>query len=393
MAVTAEDFQALKQKFETEITALKNHEHDMADRLNDVHNESIAAHCPKVKLKQLEATVFSGKVSEDADWWLERLDTYFTINGITTNATKCQTFKLLLEGPAVIWWKSLPDDVTGDINKVRRAFKIRFDSLANTLQLTQALEGRKLDPTESVDVYLTEMQLLCARAKLTESEIFRCIMRNLYPQLKAHVYACMPRTLTDLIEAVKVAETIMDVTRGDLKAASSSRSMIRAVQAAETTQERGYDPSDRSRWETPARYNGQSGFMTDSVAPNKRNWNQPRRSASSTRDMRDVECFYCRKRGHMRSDCRKRQYDEKKSQSQAGPNNNTQDWRVQRPTQDFPREPPRGSNITPPEWEAMRANPSSQARGPAKTTRAPPMTTQEAAASGERKWNTWRTTH
>lgn len=37
---------------------------------------------------------------------------------------------------------------------------------------------------------------------------------------------------------------------------------------------------------------------------------KPHRSQNDLRDMRQVECFYCQKKGHMKRDCRKRMQDE-----------------------------------------------------------------------------------
>lgn len=38
---------------------------------------------------------------------------------------------------------------------------------------------------------------------------------------------------------------------------------------------------------------------------------RPPRSQSDQRDLRQIECFYCQKKGHMKKDCRKRLQDER----------------------------------------------------------------------------------
>jgi len=99
--------------------------------------------------------------TEKTEQWLEYFHTYAAFRQVTGPA-RLQLFRLLLVDQAAEWWRSLPDDVVRDFDRLVDAFRRRY-YLADVKPWKKAttIWQRDQKADESVAAYITAVQNLC----------------------------------------------------------------------------------------------------------------------------------------------------------------------------------------------------------------------------------------
>jgi len=134
---------------------------DDDDDVFDVDNNTEMA-----EERTLMPNLFTGKVEDDADEWIRHLDRY---NAYRANSEKksLALSKVLMNGPAAVWLKSLPNAATDMLAHLKEAFKQRFQS-PQVLKFKSAKKifSRRQGPMESVDEFYTGIRKLAVRLML-----------------------------------------------------------------------------------------------------------------------------------------------------------------------------------------------------------------------------------
>ena len=123
-------------------------------------------------------------------------------------------FALLLRGPANTWFNTVHDSDKVDFDTLSQQFLAKY-APAPITQWRRASEmwSRDQRPDETVEEYGADMMSKAKDVHAAEEMARFAIMRGLRPQLKAYVMQQNPQTVTDLLDAAKVAEATIDTSQ------------------------------------------------------------------------------------------------------------------------------------------------------------------------------------
>ncbi|CAC5414150.1 unnamed protein product [Mytilus coruscus] len=110
---------------------------------------------------------FAGLPTEDANLWLDKFDAWIAFHGWNKENEKiASAMRLKLEGGALSWFNGLPNSVKRNSDQLFTKFKELFSGLHPTWMLEQHLYERCMLPSESLEVYISDIEkgvAVCAK--------------------------------------------------------------------------------------------------------------------------------------------------------------------------------------------------------------------------------------
>ncbi|HSN24072.1 MAG TPA: hypothetical protein VLS45_07885, partial [Methylomicrobium sp.] len=150
---------------------------------------------------------FKGLPSEDAERWLRRFSYYVDYRKLSDDEA-LQLFKLLLSDTAADWLESLDDADKRSIRSIMKCFISRFET-SEVYRWKQASEifTRQQGPTETVDIFITDVLNLAKRVPIDDQKIIRfALLKGFKPAIRQHVLQSSADTLDATIKAARIAE-------------------------------------------------------------------------------------------------------------------------------------------------------------------------------------------
>ena len=143
---------------------------DMDAALKDIQTQldmmsfSDKAHIPKIDF-------FHGFANEDAKLWWQRFQQVATFNK-WDGPKMGDAFLLYLRGPAETWAnQDAIKDILGKTEELKTAFLTKFQHQATTFLLQTQFVERRMQPTETVEQFLTALQDIAQKLGKEEKEV------------------------------------------------------------------------------------------------------------------------------------------------------------------------------------------------------------------------------
>jgi len=194
--------------------------------------------------------------TERTDRWLEYFEKYTSFRGIDDDA-KLNLLKLLLTGQAAEWVRSLPIDVTTDIQRLITEFRRRFSLTdINRWQKATSMWTREQGASESVDAYITDIINMARVVPVTDKELIRfAIVKGLKPAIKMHVLQSGATTIDDVTKTARVSEAaqIASKTDTDVSALASQVADLIQMMKANASTVAAVENQSKTRPTSPAR--------------------------------------------------------------------------------------------------------------------------------------------
>ena len=220
---------------------------------------------------------FSGLSYEDVTDFIERFERYSKFYG-WTNAKKLSAIALLLEGPALAWFHTVPDETRNDYNSVITALRQRFASPNEQFLQRQELNERKQGNGESLTSYTEDIIRRCSRLGLNDTNRMNCFISGLNDDLKSHVILNRPTTfeeaesLTRLKDAVsKSTKCIKAESHGSTKLINQIQDLLNEKKPVEKQTEAASSNDHRRERQRIAELEGQVQLLMSTI-------NQPKES-------------------------------------------------------------------------------------------------------------------
>ena len=153
--------------------------------------------------------LFTGGSNSDADEWLRKFNNYRAYKAYD-DAKSLGLFKALLDGGAGIWLESQPNEVTGDLTRLKQAFEERYKSPEllryKNASFAREIFARKQLPDENVEDYIGIMRKLGKAIDADDKIVIYAILKGLKDHLATYTTRQKPTTLDALLEAARTAE-------------------------------------------------------------------------------------------------------------------------------------------------------------------------------------------
>ena len=133
----------------------------------------------------LKPLPFSGFQREDSTLWLSKFQSFCDFNGWEDKRCR-DAFRLLLNGPAEVWYNGLTVAERDGWETVKTKFTDRF-SAKNNWVLEQELVDRKQMQDETVESYVIDMQRRFQQLTKNKEERLSVFVRNLHTDIRAFV--------------------------------------------------------------------------------------------------------------------------------------------------------------------------------------------------------------
>lgn len=243
------------------------------DRLQTLNNKQTS--------RNLLPEPFYGYSTEDPRKFLDKFVTYAGLQAIP-DRQKVQTFRLLLHGPADVWYSTLDDAVKNDWAQFRQNFENHFGGQNVQYLLEQKLVERRQQPNELTEQYVHDIMQLAQRLRKGDNEIKQILLRGLRSDIKAFVIGQNPQTLADTLQKIKLGDTVSTINPASVSANCHSLGEKNMAEQLEKSQ---------STMASLAEEVKQVSQKMDKMNVGKS----------------EVECFYCHKQGHLYKDCKARE--------------------------------------------------------------------------------------
>ena len=150
---------------------------------------------------------FSGSETENPKEWLKKFETYTEFQG-WKDEKKYAAFKLMLDGVAELWFKSLDEESKADFATASALLRTRFERKTPTWVEVEGLFSQKQGPGESVDDYIKKLRIISAELNLQPETYMTIFIRGLQSQIQETVANHNPKTPEEAEEWAKVSEKI-----------------------------------------------------------------------------------------------------------------------------------------------------------------------------------------
>ncbi|CAC5391269.1 unnamed protein product [Mytilus coruscus] len=153
---------------------------------------------------------FAGLPTEDANLWLDKFDAWIAFHGWNKENEKiASTMRLKLEGGALSWFNGLPNSVKRNSDQLFTKFKDHFSGLHPTWMLEQHLYERCMLPSESLEVYISDIEKRCSRLCKTDRETTTAFIRGLPGSLRVFVIQRDPKYFKNAVQSARLAQESM----------------------------------------------------------------------------------------------------------------------------------------------------------------------------------------
>lgn len=290
--------------------------------------------------------IFSGKRGEDGkEWWAE-FKTFTEFRGLS-EPQSLKLFQLLQNAYSKAWFNNLSAEEKDTFEHLQEAFKNEFEvasvddwkARAETLKRTQ-------HPGESPLEFAKELIKNAAKHKIDNDTTMAILIQGLQKEVKTFVAQRNPKNLDEALEAIKIADSVLEVSTPEeqaiaekldkitqqLKALThSQQGAVAAVQAPKSytrrtdnynntrppfqtfrsqQQDRARSPfrgtgNNRVGLRTPQSPGRRCGRCGKSHTTSSFSSDSPNAVSSQCRAM-NSNCLRCQKPGHFRVMCRSR---------------------------------------------------------------------------------------
>ncbi len=139
---------------------------------------------------------FSGLPNEDVNEWVikfDRLSKFYN----WSNAKKLGALPLLLSGPALAWYQTLPAETSNDFSALIEQLKNRFGAQNLEFIFRQELYSRKQGPNEPLSMYTEDIIRRCQRLSLSDNDMMNVFINGLADNIKNHVILNQPKSFAE----------------------------------------------------------------------------------------------------------------------------------------------------------------------------------------------------
>ena len=143
---------------------------------------------------------------ENAERWLQTFELYANFKNLL-EIEKLGLFKLMMTEQASDWLTALPEVTTVSFSALVSAFKKRYDlSEAAKWKAEKDIWGRVQGKTESVDDYVTSMQLMANKVSMPAGTLKKAIIQGLQPELRLFVLNANAKDIQELLTVARTCE-------------------------------------------------------------------------------------------------------------------------------------------------------------------------------------------
>ena len=267
---------------------------------------------------------FKGETDTDElDLWLKELNrhcTYYEIGGsLDTDAKKLAYATSHLVGGAEAWWETQKARILTYQDFVT-AISMRFRSTVDADKAAEEIYDGRQKEGQSVTAFSDRfIQLLTRTPNMHEEDRIRHFRRGLVPHLQQKVKEFQLKTLNEVVElAIRMEATFakrpkIDTSRAGLNMMEHTDEQVQQIQAL-LNQMKGWNPK------------GPGIYTFGNTKPGARCWRcGDNNHTTETCNHTDNVCYYCKKPGHIKADCRswkaKQSRDKPASSSKEGAKN------------------------------------------------------------------------
>ena len=156
---------------------------------------------------------FSGKSSQDPSDWIRHFVLYCTFKGYTPNRQKA-LFKVLLTEGAADWLEGQNFADDADFDTIKQAFELRYKS-PSVLRYKSAKEvfTKRQALSQNVDDYITDMVKAGKAIQMSDQMLQFAVLNGLRPELATYVTQREPENMADLLQAARIAELTLPVSK------------------------------------------------------------------------------------------------------------------------------------------------------------------------------------
>ena len=163
---------------------------------------------------KLDLPSFQGRSDEDAQAWLDKVDTYFLLFPLLSGFQRMILAATRLEGAAAVFWTdfrlqptfaNLELDVDA-YSKFQTAFKARFLPHGWEQHLYDQFAATQHRTT--VEQFAARLQHIAAQLKLGDRELRQKFISSLRPYFQERVRCQVPTTFTEAVQVAKALEVL-----------------------------------------------------------------------------------------------------------------------------------------------------------------------------------------
>ena len=150
---------------------------------------------------------FSGYQTEDVNEWIAKFNRLARFYG-WSNAKKLGALPLLLNGPALAWFQTLPSETTGNFESLTEALTNRYGSQDLQFVIRQELYARKQYENEPLVTYTEDIIKKCQRLNLADIEMMNIFVNGLRADIKNHVLLNQPKTFAEAENLARLRDSV-----------------------------------------------------------------------------------------------------------------------------------------------------------------------------------------
>ncbi len=170
----------------------------------DDSDNSFYSNKPYIGVGNLKPSSFTGDVSEDPELWLEKFEAWRQLSRLSDSDTP-HVFRLMLDGRAVQWYKSLTEGDRKSRKTLYEKFLTHFKSAQQPWIWEKKLFERVMGEGENLENYITDIEQKCSKLDKPDPEKMRVFVRGLLPHLRTFVIQQQPKTCQEAIQAARIA--------------------------------------------------------------------------------------------------------------------------------------------------------------------------------------------
>ena len=143
---------------------------------------------------------FNGYPTKDINEWLanfDRLSTFYS----WTNTKRLSALPLLLGGPALAWYQTLPSETANDFPALVVALKGKCRAQNVDFISRQELYAHKQGLNEPLAIVTEDIIKRCQHLSLSDVEIMNILINELKKEIKNHVILYQPKSFAKINES------------------------------------------------------------------------------------------------------------------------------------------------------------------------------------------------
>ena len=296
------------------------------------------------RLAGLQATNLSGfdNFTETVEDFLDDFDRHVRATGLAKDQDKLDCLVSNLSGPVRAWFRYQPQATQQSYKELRAAMTDAFKTTEQAKHLARsALFQMRQGPLQSVSEYVHAVQLKARGLDMSEKDLVSIVLNGIDPSIRQYIVMDRPTKIQDILKSPAAQQdfmvtqqhggTIM-VLQEELRALReqlSSMTLQQAQVAATTTHQHHVKFQD----EQPCRTCHESRTRHPSSSEQRRRSHSRSRERNGTNSQdssskcnfcgkftcrgpqfcyaRDKVCYYCNKKGHLRTVCHTWLFDRK----------------------------------------------------------------------------------